>query len=443
MNKGTGKRNVIEMGKNVLIVALICSALWLVGRNQLFRPLEEFFKPDSGQTGLTQPPNLTQAEAVYPLRMTANLFMGTETLRYGSQYDAQATDALFQKVAGLLVETLSSVGPPEKITQAQWEEALLHAPGVSLDFQGYLPMPVLVGWLTGEATDLTGTVRRVTLTMVNGVVAMCYRDEDSGSYYRCRSEVASEQSLTAALSTLGDNGAYYAFESEAYQVLDPYTLVMEEAASSPIYVVTTPMSEGRSALEELMDDLNLPISGSNFYPAGEEEVVRTGDETLRLSAKGVASYLAGESGNGYFPITSRRDGPTLLESVEACRKIAAQTIGVRCGQARFYLLGAQETSEGLSVQFGYSLNGAQVRLEDGPAASFLIHDGVITKFTLRFRSYTATEEPSVIMPIRQAAAAMEAMALQGEELLLVYYDTDKELVSASWGARDMTTAGEG
>ena len=37
-------------------------------------------------------------------------------------------------------------------------------------------------------------------------------------------------------------------------------------------------------------------------------------------------------------------------------------------------------------------------------------------------------------PIPQAAAAMEAMGLEGEELLLVYSDNGGETVSASWAA---------
>ena len=69
------------------------------------------------------------------------------------------------------------------------------------------------------------------------------------------------------------------------------------------------------------------------------------------------------------------------------------------------------------------------------AAQFLVEQGQITYFHLQFRSYTDTGNTSVVLPERQAAAAMEAMGHTGEELLLVYLDNgNDELVSASWAA---------
>ena len=40
----------------------------------------------------------------------------------------------------------------------------------------------------------------------------------------------------------------------------------------------------------------------------------------------------------------------------------------------------------------------------------------------------------MVLPIPQAAAAMEALGLEGEELLLIYSDVGGESVSASWAA---------
>ena len=36
---------------------------------------------------------------------------------------------------------------------------------VYMDFQGEIPLPVLVGWLSGGETKLTATVRRLALTL--------------------------------------------------------------------------------------------------------------------------------------------------------------------------------------------------------------------------------------------------------------------------------------
>lgn len=60
------------------------------------------------------------------------------------------------------------------------------------------------------------------------------------------------------------------------------------------------------------------------------------------------------------------------------------------------------------VEFGYSLNGAQVRIgEEGWAARFVVEQGQITEFQLWFRSYTDSGTTSVVLPVRQALAAME------------------------------------
>lgn len=85
-----------------------------------------------------------------------------ETGRYGVQYDQGAADALFQQVAGLLADGLSSAGQPERVNRYQWEEALTSCPGVYFDFQGDIPLQVLVGWLSGEESALDAHVRRLS-----------------------------------------------------------------------------------------------------------------------------------------------------------------------------------------------------------------------------------------------------------------------------------------
>ena len=65
----------------------------------------------------------------------------------------------------------------------------------------------------------------------------------------------------------------------------------------------------------------------------------------------------------------------------------------------------------------------------------------MNSFTLCFRSYTDNGTTSVVLPQRQAMAAMEAKGHQGEELLLVYLDTGVQQVSASWAAASQWKTG--
>ena len=64
----------------------------------------------------------------------------------------------------------------------------------------------------------------------------------------------------------------------------------------------------------------------------------------------------------------------------------------------------------------------------------MVQDGQITAFELNIRSYSDSGKTSVVMPVRQAAAAMEAEGLAGRELLLMYSDTGSDTVAASWMA---------
>jgi len=442
MDKQKRTRWLVERVKDVLIVALSCSAVWLALRSQMFHPVSQMWREEEYLVNPIQTESVARADAARPLRMAASLTVGTESVRYGVQYDTETSDALFQQVAGLLAEALSSVEEPVSISRDQWEQALLTAPGVCFDFQGELPMTVLAGWLTGDESAPEAVVRRMVLTVWQEDVALCYRDEVSGGYFRCLSEVADQAHLIQALSELGDNGAGFAFEAEEYETLAPDTLLTRQEPEAAVYHADNPMAGGRDALEALMGMVGLPVDASSFYSSGNEQVARNGDDSLRLSDRGVAEYQAGEeSEHFYVPVHGSQ--ATLFEAVEACRQLTASTIGANCGEARTYLLSAQETGNGLDIRFGYCLNGSVVRQEQGYAARFLVRNGQIVSFELRFRSYTDSGETTPVLPIRQAAAAQSAMELDGEELLLTYNDTGAERVSAAWAAADHSSAEEG
>lgn len=432
MDKGRKRRRAIELAKDVLIVLLTCSALWLVTRSQIMSSLSGLLQEETPAGGTHETQGSTRADA-RPLRIVASLPGETRTGRCALQYDQAAVDGLFQQVVGLLVETLSSAGAPEEVTRSQWEQALTTPPSLCLDFQGEIPLTVLSGWLAGEEINNEAAVRRLVLTVWEKSVALYYQDRNDGSYYRCLSEVANGQHLTEALVSLQDNGAYYAFESGQYDWLDPDTLLTDSVPTPDVYQVKNPLSGDQSALEQIMTALELPVNSSSFYSVGDERVARIGGDNLRLSGNGVVEYHA-EEGSSLFTAAAQPEDATLFQVVEACRKLAAATVGSSTGQARLYFSGVRESEEGLEVSFNYCLNGIPVRLEDGAAAWFQVENGRITRFVLRYRSYTDSGETSVVLPIPQAAAAMEAMGLEGEELLLVYSDNGGETVSATWAA---------
>lgn len=445
------KRRAVELVKDVLIVLLTCSALWLAAQTQLLGPLSGLFQEEDTLASPGQSPEGNRAEAALPMAMAVNLSIMTdlpgdsdlpaeEMVRYGVQYDQAACQELFQQVASTLVETLSSAGAPERIDRAGWEEALGVLPGIYMDFHGEIPMPVLTGWLSGEGSRLDATVRRLVLAVGQEGLDLYYRNEEDGGYYRCQSEVSLPLSLSDLMSGLTGNGAFYAFESELYGDLDPDTLLFSASPAPRVYTAANPVGDGQESLEEVIGDLGISRSSMNFYSA-EEQVARNEDESVRLYDHGVVLYQAGESG-GRFQVAGAAKGNALFQSVELCRQLAMDTLGARCGDARIYLLSVAETAEGWEIEFNYSLNGIPVHLEQGYAARFLVEGERVTQFTLNFRSYTASDTTSFVLPLKQATAALAARGLQGEELLLVYPDSGGDTLSAGWVARD-DRAGEG
>ena len=165
MNNTAKKRLAIELGKDLLILLLCCTAVLLAMRGQLFASAPRLFGgQDTRQTGTVEPVSGIQADAACPLRIAVSLpSTGGESARLGLQYDPAACQALFQQLAAPLAEALSAAGTPEQVSRQQWEQALSAAPGVVLDFQSPMPLPVLVHWLAGEDAGLTAQTRRLAL----------------------------------------------------------------------------------------------------------------------------------------------------------------------------------------------------------------------------------------------------------------------------------------
>ena len=229
---------------------------------------------------------------------------------------------------------------------------------------------------------------------------------------------------------MGTNGARFAFETDLYQDLDPDTLLTEGGLDPVIYQAANPAVGGQSALAALAEDLDFSVGSSVFYSAGTEQVVRNGNDTLRLTERGIATYLADRGGVGHFPLS----GADLFEAVETCGRLAADAMTPRMGEARLYLMSVQEVDGGWQIDFGYCLNGVPVQLDEGSAAQFLVQNGRIDRFTLRLRSYTASGERGSVMPPLQATAALTAKGMEGDELMLAYLDGGGDSVSATWVA---------
>lgn len=428
------KEWILELVKDVLILLLSVSAVWILAEGELRSWLQGRLREELPQQHAAQDAEQL-AKAAHPLRLTATVLEGERPVRCAIQYDRERIQVMFQQTAGLLRETLSSAATPETVSRRDWERALSTAPGLCFDFVGELPLSVLGGWLSADCPLPEARVRRLLLTRWEGETALYYQDLTKGVYYRCSTPVIPLGQLEQVLTGLAGNGAYYAFEDPDRGELDPDTLMVPGAAYLPVCTVANPVAGGRGTLNGLMEDLGFDPAGCAFYSAADEEVARAGTDTVRLSGLGVVEYHGSSAGEPTFPLLDYENESGCFAAVESCRQIALRVMGTRMGEARLYLAEARQTQSGWEIAFDYEIDGVPVTLGDGRAAEFRVDERGITGFTLRMRGYLLREELHPVMPPVQAAAAMQAMELGGGELAVIYHDSGEETLKPEWSVR--------
>ena len=434
MARNEKNRRAVEWGKNLLIVLLSLSALYLLWCTQLQSSLPG--QAGGGLSGLLELFRPQQSEqvsqqavpgAVRPVRL-AVYFDGQ---RYGVQYNTAAADAAFGELSTLLSEALGSAEAPVQIGEQAWREALCRD-GVYFDFLTPLPLATLSAWLEGGAgnPELAGTARRMCLAgNETGGVSLFYHNEDDGLYYACETTLSQQLHLDSAVSEWPPNGALFAFEVEGMEILAPYTM-LSTTPQPGTYTAANPLATDPARLETLLSALSFHPQSGTLDPVSGGQAIE-GSDTLRLDADGTVTFHSIGSDDSRFLIPGGSEG----EILSYVRLLAESTAGAWCGAARLYLDEYVQTEDGWVITFQYTLEGAAVSLPEGQdAARFLVQDGAVTDFTLCLRTYTATGQTSPVMPEHLAAAAMGALEADGMELELCYHDSGGELVSAGWVA---------
>lgn len=424
------RSRAVEWGKNILIILLALSAVYLLGRAQIsgrvLDSVRELLDKSPSVSSVAEP-NQTASAVARPVRLA----IYRDGQRYGVQYNQEETDEVFTSLATLVSEALSSAGAPEAVTERDWRSALCRT-GIYMDFLYPVPLLTLSNWLTAGQSNsaLTGTARRVCLA-ANGEdgVSLFYINEADGLYYVCGTTLSSSLHLETAVAEQPPNGAMFAFEVAGMENMDPYTL-LTSTPQPVIYASSNPLLEDEARVAELLSALAFRSRATALDPSAGGQLME-GNDLLRLSDGGLVTFHT-IGGSGFrFPIS----GGDLQSALDCVQALAEATVGTWCGQARLCLAGVEETSNGIEITFQYHLNGAPVALPEGyTAAHFVVRGGTITDFSLYLRTYSDTEETSLVLPEEQAAAAMMAEGLKGKELTLLYEDSGGDMVSARWVA---------
>lgn len=432
MNK-SGRR-AVELGKNVLIVLLVLSAIWLAGRPQLYgQQMSEWLDVVLNRTGQTGSAagaaELDMSQTVKPVRMAVTTGQG----RYGTPYDSGGTQLLFSGVADLLNEALSSAQAPERVSRQEWETALQTAPGIYFELSCALPLAALAELLSGGEHDrsLTGEAGQLCLTVREETVALLYINEEDGLYYTCATDMVSAAQLETAIGGTAPNGAAFAFERQDCGNLASYTMLPDQTMKPAVYSVSNPLTEENRTT--LLGQLSFRTQSPD-YEAPDGMVYLDGSDTLRIGSGGTVTYSTPLGEEAKFPVAAKGETPTLGEAIYAGFALVQRAMSPWQGEAELCLTGYEAGEDGgVRMEFDYYLNGARVVRYDGnSAAEVIMEQGQITGFVLRLRSYTQTAETTALLPVAQAAAAVDALGGNGGELELCYHDGGGDSASAGW-----------
>lgn len=428
------QKHLIEGGKTLLILLLALTALFLVRESTLFDGFGIF--PNSKKAEITVvEPGLVEGTkiSVQPARLAVQNTQG----RFGVQYNQQTTDHLFQTKLGILLrEALNTARESRPATKAQWQSVIRgkHA-WIYYDFLNNLPLEGLPLWLgsEGENPVLFGSARSFLLAVEGEGFGLYYYDEAAENYYCCNLTEGSGERFRTAINDFVPNGAVFAFENpEAYGKLDDNVMILPTVPRMTVYEVSNPLAQMDTLeLDEILRALAFNPSAVSSYETAAGTAITEGMDTLRILKDGTVVFHSQGSDQARYPVS--QDDPVAL--VENLQERFVKLMGDRCGEATPYLLDVTTEEEGSTlVSFGYRLNGAPVKIfGEGYAAQVSIQNGAVQDFSVHLRQYRRTEEEALILPEKQAAAAVKAMEGDRPELLLAYIDSGEEThITVKW-----------
>lgn len=430
MNKS---RSSLSRLQNAAIALLTVSAVFLLTQTPLFgdfagkTPYELAQDWLSSDTALAETVTADASDLALPVRVV----FSNEYARFG--LDAVTTaDTDFEQAGAFFREALGSAGEQTPCRESDFLAAL-QSSGIYLDLETETPLSLLCEMLGASAPESELMhIRRLLLTPTEDGVTLYLEDGESG-FFSCPT-AADAYALSEALAALDGNGTDFAFSlSGDFSQLSPYTLVFSEPETRNTLSAVNALSDKAAFLR--LAEFN-PHTENSYTDSSGNTVIREVYGTLRLQPDGTAVYQGDsvEAGSLYYVTSAASGKPTMSEAVAGAQKLVFTLLRDFCGDAELYLSGVESGAKRYTVTFDYTVNGTPLHFSDGGhAASVTIEGQSITAFTLRCRSYTVSDSPSLLLPIRQAAAIALSRYLNAE-LHVCYEDRGADTVNASWFA---------
>ncbi|MBR5471874.1 MAG: hypothetical protein IKU81_07160 [Oscillibacter sp.] len=418
------RRSRRDFLQNIVIVLLSLSALLLFAQTQLYNLGDETYAGLFSATGsqVTMEPAEGQVEFSVPVRIAVSGPYG----RYGSVTMETGREA-FAPLGRLMGEVIGSA----KTYTVCDEEAFLGAlkgTCAYYDFLNPLPLSVLAGLAGGATADDTAARLLTVAADTKGVGLYLW---DGAEEYRRYSTAVTAEALESAIGQYELGNVCFAFEGIDQETelegIAPYALFMQEEPLMAVLTEEIPSVEAESLLAALQFN---PNTKSRYTESSGTEVIVENGRTLRLRTDGRISYHSG--GDPTLSVSAAGDTPTLAEiASEGSARMHQLLTAAGGGQGTLYLQQMRQTGPTVTLTYGYEVNGVPVRFVDGEnAGSITLSGTTVTALELRLRRYTATEEETVLLPLRQAAAI--AKRHEDAELFIGYVSDGNGRADARW-----------
>ena len=193
----------------------------------------------------------------------------------------------------------------------------------------------------------------------------------------------------------------------------------------PVVSRSVPVYDTDAVLEALQFN---PKTQSRYQETSGTEVIVESSRSLRLRTDGSILYQSG--GEDTLRVEAG-ENPTLQELVAASGALMEKLSVISGGDAHLYLERVRQSGDIVTLYYSYAVEGVPIRFYDGDSTAVITLSGaMVSELTMRLRRYTVTEESSLILPVRQAAAIMGQY--EETELFLGYADDGSERMSARW-----------
>ena len=419
-SKKAARRNRLQ---NFGIILLSLSALFLFFLTQAeplqlhWPTLSSLFSSAPADTPAPDENSYLQ-ELDWPVTVVATDAFG------GRRYLAISSgDSRFTPVEGLLEEVLRAGLDRTAISYDEFARALGEE-SLFVDLPGEVPLCVLsarVGLASGDETPL----RRLAIS-VQGEDAVFYFF-GADAYYSCGTVFGADTLRTVLEALNGSPCSFAADQSEAYfRALDPLTVCPAALPELPSLTAAV----GTLSSAELLTQFGFNAHTTNRYTESSgTEVIVESPRSLRLSPDGLVSYQgSADFVSDLFSVSSAGETPTLNEAVSAACRAVSALLG---GGTQFYLAHADFSGKTRTIRFGYQMNGLPLVYSDGSAAAEVeIQGSTITRLSFHYRTYSAADTASLLLPLPQACAI--AQENQGLTLALSYVDSGGSSIPVSW-----------